>query len=330
MRNTARERLLAALLRLEPCAPPRLECEFSEEIVQEWRAAGHLDDRTPEAFFGIESGGEMPVAWRRISEEEDVLTDAARLEALRRAYDPDDPRRFPQDWESRCQAWRDRDGILWAAPWNEGFFQVIGIADGATLNAALIALRERPALAEAAMDHYADFLIRLIDRAFSGVLPDYVELYEPIACNCAPVIAPADYARFVQPALRRICDHLERRGAGLRVMWSAGAVGDLVPLWLDAGVNGLALNQCGVAGIQYSALRRRFGRELRLIGGIDWRVVQAGPQAIDRYLEHEVRPLLESGGCAPHLDDTIRPGMPFDHFAHYRRRLDAMVESMFA
>ncbi len=40
--------------------------------------------------------------------------------------------------------------------------------------------------------------------------------------------------------------------------------------------------------------------------------------------------LLRWERCAPHLDDTVRTGISFAHFADYRRRLDAMVESMVA
>ena len=112
-------------------------------------------------------------------------------------------------------------------------------------------------------------------------------------------------------------------------MWTAGAVQSLVPLWLDAGVNGLFVNQSGQAGVSYRELRQRFGTELRLFGGIDWRVVMDGPDALDPYLEQEVRPVLEQGGYVPYLDDTVRGYMPFDTFRQYRDRLDALVDTVY-
>jgi hypothetical protein len=112
-------------------------------------------------------------------------------------------------------------------------------------------------------------------------------------------------------------------------MWTAGRVTPLIPLWIDAGINGIALNRGAECGIGYARLRADFGSSLRLLGGIDWRSVMEGPRSIDAILERDVRPLLEQGGYIPHLDDTIRSYMPFDHFRYYRERLDHMFQQMF-
>jgi hypothetical protein len=308
----------------DPCAPPRYESEFSDEVIQKWRAEGHLDTRSPEEFFGLDCRECIDIVWRAIPDEKGPLEKEAYLETLRAAYNPEDPARFPADWQARCEAWRDRDCGLFAEPWEEGLFQVFGIADGDSLKTALCALRERPALAEAAMDHYAFYLERMIERLLQDVQPDFVMLYEPIASNHAPVISPAEYARFAGPALRRICARLETLGVRHRIVWTAGAVTPLIPVWLDAGVNGLYVNQAGQAKVSYPALRREYGLELCLLGGIDWRAVVEGPSPTDHVLESVVQPLLEKGGYIPYLDDTIRDYMPFEHFLYYRQCLDAL------
>jgi hypothetical protein len=76
-------------------------------------------------------------------------------------------------------------------------------------------------------------------------------------------------------------------------------------------------------------LRREFDSRLRFFGGVDWRVVLQGPQAIDEELEQTVRPLLEQGGYVPYLDDTIRAYIPFDQFRYYRDRLDKLVAEVY-
>ena len=307
------------------CTPPRYESEFSDEVIQKWRAEGPLDNRSPEEFFGLDRRECIDIVWRAIPDEKGPLEKEAELQALRAAYNPDDPARFPADWQARCEAWRNRDYGLFAEPWGEGLFQVLGIADGDTLKTALCALRERPALAEAALKHYAFYLERMIERLLQDVQPDFVMLYEPIASNHAPVISAAEYARFAGPALRRVCDRLESLGVHHRIVWTAGAVTPLIPVWLDAGVNGIYVNQAGQAGVSYPALRREYGPELRLLGGIDWRAVTEGPAATDHVLESVVKPLLERGGYIPYLDDTIRDYMPFEHFLYYRQRLNHLT-----
>ncbi|MDK1021359.1 MAG: uroporphyrinogen decarboxylase family protein [Candidatus Hydrogenedentes bacterium] len=273
----------------------------------------------------------LGIRWRRHPRQrQSIVDDEASLDAVLREFDAGDPRKFPANWDVRVRGWQDRHFALFASPWNEGLLQVIGISGGESLRRALVGLCERPHLAKAAMDRYADYVEGLLVRALSKVKLDYAVLYEPIASNHAPVISPAMYECFALPALRRVVECLEGHGVEFRFMWSAGQVNSLIPLWLDAGINGLILNQAGQAGITYGALRREFGPELLFFGGVDWRSVVKGPETTDMFLEREVRPVLEEGGYIPHLDDTVRAYMPFDHFRHYRRRLDALVDEVLA
>ena len=324
-----REQFLELLRFSGRVPPPRYESEFSDEVIQAWRSQGVLDERTPEAFFGLDAHESLPVEFGRRSKEKLVVQSEADLPAFRRRYDPSRSDIFPADWNTRLEAWHRRDFPLAFDPWNDGFFQIIGIRDGATLGLALSLLCEKPALAEAQMEHYTGYLETLIDRVVADVVPDYALFYEPIASNHGAVISPEMYRRFVWQPLRSIVDRLERHGVAFRFMWTAGRVTPLIPLWMDAGINGIALNRGAECGIGYARLRTEFGSSLRLLGGIDWRSVMEGPHSIDAILERDVRPLLEQGGYIPHLDDTIRSYMPFDHFRYYRERLDHMLQQMF-
>lgn len=327
----SRERLLQTFSFAGNCVPPRYESEFSDEVIQAWHVQGLPAGRAPEEFFGLDPRESLGIRWRRHPRQrQSIVDDEASLDAVLREFDAGDPRKFPANWDVRVRGWQDRHFALFASPWNEGLLQVIGISGGESLRRALVGLCERPHLAKAAMDRYADYVEGLLVRALSKVKLDYAVLYEPIASNHAPVISPAMYECFALPALRRVVECLEGHGVEFRFMWSAGQVNSLIPLWLDAGINGLILNQAGQAGITYGALRREFGPELLFFGGVDWRSVVKGPETTDMFLEREVRPVLEEGGYIPHLDDTVRAYMPFDHFRHYRRRLDALVDEVLA
>ncbi len=326
----SRERLRQTFSRTGNCVPPRYESEFSEEVVEAWHDQGLPAGRSPEDFFGLDPRESLGIRWRRPRGKQPIVDDEASLDAVRGAFDAGDPKKLPADWDVRVRGWRDRHFALFASPWNEGLLQVIGISDGKSLRRALVGLCERPDLVKAAMDHYAAYVEGLLDRALSDVDLDYAVLYEPIASNHAPVISPAMYRSLVMPALRRVAECLEGHGVKHRFMWSAGQVRALIPSWLDAGMNGLTLNQAGQAGITCGDLRSEFGPELLLFGGIDWRAVVNGPETTDTFLEREVRPVLEQGGYIPHLDDTVRIYMPFDRFDYYRRKLDALVDEVFA
>jgi hypothetical protein len=326
---TSRRQLLETFAFSTRIPPPRYESEFSDDVVRRWRQEGSLESESPEARFGLDKRDSLPVQWGRGRTEKTVVSGEADLDSFRRAYDPHNPARLPADWHDQCTAWCDRNFPLDATPWDEGFFQVLGIKDAATLTQALTLLCEHPELAKAQMDHYAAHLETVIDRVLADVDVDYAVFYEPIASNHGLVIAPETYRRHVYPALRRVVDHLERRGVRYRIMWSAGRVAPLIPAWMEAGINGLALNRGTECGLTYRGLRREYGGALRLIGGVDWRAVMDGPARIDEELERNVRPLLEQGGYVPHLDDTVRVYMPFEGFCYYREQLDALVARVF-
>jgi len=325
----SRTRLLETLRFSPKVPPPRYESEFSDEVVAAWRQQGVLGDESPEARLQLDTWDALPVEWRRNDEEKQIVHDEAELRDFMRAYDPQRADRLPPDWPDRVTACRTRESAIAIEPWNEGFFQVLGIRNGATLTEALTLLCERPDLAEAQMAHYADYVVGLIDRVLADADIDFAVFYEPIASNHGPVISPATYRRFVTPALGRVSECLDRHGVAFRLIWSAGRVEPLIPEWLDAGVNGFLLNRSAECGMPYTRLRREFGPSARFLGGIDWRPVVEGSPALERELEQNVRPLLEQGGYVPHLDDTVRVYMPFDRFRYYREQLDALVAQVF-
>ncbi|HUS91778.1 MAG TPA: hypothetical protein VM695_07995, partial [Phycisphaerae bacterium] len=75
------------------------------------------------------------------------------------------------------------------------------------------------------------------------------------------------------------------------------------------------------------ALRRRFGRSLRLIGGIDLDALLRGKDAIRREIETKVPPLLAEGGYVPVADGRVRANVPFESYAYYRRVLQEVVQA---
>jgi uroporphyrinogen decarboxylase len=66
-------------------------------------------------------------------------------------------------------------------------------------------------------------------------------------------------------------------------------------------------------------LRRKFGRDMRLWGGVDKRELAKGPAAIDAHLK-ELAPLVEEGGFIPTVDHTVPPDVSLDNFRYYMDR----------
>ncbi len=332
MRMNSRLQLRQTLSFSKELPPPRYESEFSEDVIHVWKAQGRLGHLSPEEHFRLDRREALPVEWRRKRDEKLVLESESALESFRGAYDAACAERLPEDWGERLSRLRRRDFALSITPWNEGFLQVIGISDWNSFHRAILLLYDQPSLIEAAMAHYAGYLEAMLDcvLAESRLEVDYAVFYVPIASNHSPVVSPRTYARLALPAIRRVVKQLDRYGIAFRFVWTTGQVRPLIPLWLDAGINGLVITQAGAIGLSYVGLRREFGSQLRFFGGIDWRALMQGPSAIDEVLDRTARPLLEEGGYIPHLDDTVRGCIPFDSFSYYRQRLDALVAEIHA
>jgi uroporphyrinogen decarboxylase len=117
-------------------------------------------------------------------------------------------------------------------------------------------------------------------------------------------------------------------GIDLLVVDSQGAVGSFIPLWLQAGLNTLWLGDVAAAGLDYCRLRQCYGQDLRLVGGIDLRVLSRDASAVEREVMRLVPPLLEQGGYIPLLDGRVRKGVPFANYACYRELLRRLAEDV--
>ena len=75
-------------------------------------------------------------------------------------------------------------------------------------------------------------------------------------------------------------------------------------------------------------LRKKFGRSLRLWGGVDKRELAKDRKAIDEHLCSFI-PLIEEGGFIPAVDHTVPPDVPLKNFMYYMLRKKHLLEGRF-
>jgi uroporphyrinogen decarboxylase len=155
---------------------------------------------------------------------------------------------------------------------------------------------------------------------------DYASFYEPIAANTGPVISPAMFKRFAIPGYRKVIDLLATHRVPLRILCTTGGnLSSLLPSLIDAGINGLWISNIQSAGMEYHALRREFGPEIALIGGIDATALAESEGAVMDAVHRTVPALLEKGRYLPCLDDRPRPNIPFANYRLYRQILAGLA-----
>ncbi|MGQ9733207.1 MAG: uroporphyrinogen decarboxylase family protein [Candidatus Zipacnadales bacterium] len=232
---------------------------------------------------------------------------------------PDSPCRYPLRWEEMKVLWARRDYPLsisagsiygWLRNWM-GFERIS------------VTLYDDPEWMQEMMDYIADFVVRVISRALVEVEIDYAAFWEDMAYKTGPHLSPAMFRHFMLAPYKKITSLLLEHGVKVILVDCDGNPEPLIPLWLEAGVNGLYPLE-RAAGVDPVEWRRKYGRQLRLIGGIDKRAMAAGPVAIDAELAH-VRPLVADGGYIPWCDHLVPPDVPFNNYMYYLNRMKEMT-----
>ena len=155
--------------------------------------------------------------------------------------------------------------------------------------------------------------------------PEIAWFWEDICCKSGPLVSPRVFERYCVPAYRRITDMLRRYGVNLALVDSDGVIDALAALWLEAGVNVMFPVEIGVWDADPAAFRKAYGKDLRIFGGIDKRVLCQGREAIDAEIKKRL-PLMKEGGFVPLPDHLITPGVSVDDYRYY---LDSIASLRF-
>jgi uroporphyrinogen decarboxylase len=134
------------------------------------------------------------------------------------------------------------------------------------------------------------------------------------------MISPAMVRKFLVPSYRRWVPELRSSGCPVIDVDSDGYIGELIPIWIECGINCCEPIEVA-AGNDIVEYRRRFGRKMAYRGGIDKRALAKGGQAMRDEVRRVAPPLLEDGGFIPGCDHGVPPDISWPNFIEYSRLL---------
>ncbi len=245
-----------------------------------------------------------------------LLTDRASWEQhYKPRLDPDHPDRYPADWETRVPYWRDADR---EAPVILPGGSLYGkLRDWMGMENISLLIYDDPALFEEMVTTVADCIIGTLTRLLdTGGRFDACGMWEDMAYKAGPLISPQHFRQYLVPHYRRISDLV--RGYGVDVIWvdCDGKIDDLVPLWLEAGINCMFPLEVGTWGADPLAFRREYGRDLLLMGGIGKRILAGSKETIEAEV-YRLLPLVEEGGYIGFCDHRVPPDVPLNNYWFY-------------
>ncbi len=231
---------------------------------------------------------------------------------FKRKLNPNSLSRYPAWWGDRKKTLAQRDypvkieaGSLygWLRNW-------IGVERFSMM------FYDEPDFVHEMMDYITEFVINTIHRALDDVKIDYACLWEDMSYKTGSLLSPRMFKEFMMPRYKKITGLLREHGVDIIFIDSDGDINELIPLWFESGINGMyPLEVAG--GMDTVKLRKKYGKDILLIGGIDKRALAKGKEAIDKELLYKLPFLFTKGGYIPWVDHLIPPDVSFENYMYY-------------
>ena len=229
--------------------------------------------------------------------------------------DHDNPDRIPKDWARRVAIWTDpaRQHPVFV-PGGSLFGR---IRDWMGIENLALVVYDDPVWFEVMVTTVADLNISLLQKIFaSGGRFDACSMWEDMCYNAGPLLSPPHFKQYLVPQYRRITDLCRKHGVDVTWVDCDGKIDDLLPLWLDAGVNCMFPVEIGTWGADPVRYRREYGKELLMMGGFDKHILAGGKSEIEKEVIR-LAPLVEEGGYIGFADHRVPPDVPLKNYLFY-------------
>jgi uroporphyrinogen decarboxylase len=322
---SSRERFRETMGYGTPDRVPYFEEGIRNDVLRAWRAQGLTNETDLAVLFPCDQRERIEVDLEprpRLLSRLDKMTD---LTKFARRLNPSDKKRLPHRWPRQVRAWKSRKHVLMLYV-HRGFFLTMGVRNWDSFTDVMTLLMDQPDVVRKRMQIQGEFAARLSDRILQEVQVDAVVFSEPIGGNDRPLISPKMYEEFVLKNYEPILDVLRRHKVATICFQTFANARILIPHILKWGFNCLWACEVNVEAMDYRSLRREFGRDLRLIGGIDLDALRKDKAAIRHEIEEKVPPLIEEGGFIPLADGRVRADVSFENYVYYRRLLEKVTK----
>ena len=243
---------------------------------------------------------------------EHPVKDRASWEEYKKRLEPNIPERWPSDWNAYVQKMNSLDEPTMLNV--GGFFGLLGKWMG--LERLLYMFHDDPNLIEDMMEQICYLETESIKRVVKDIRVDCALFWEDMAFKTGPLISPDMFRKFMMPRYREVTNILHSSGVDVTFIDSDGNLNELIPLWLECGINSCWPLECA-AGNDAVALRKKYGKDIILGGNIDKRALLKGRDAIREEVMSKVPFLLESGGYFPSVDHLVPPDVTLENYRYF-------------
>ncbi|MFH1762518.1 MAG: uroporphyrinogen decarboxylase family protein [bacterium] len=239
----------------------------------------------------------------------------ADWEKMKKRYHPNTEGRYPDDFKERCKILRERDYVS-GIQINGPFWQ---LREWLGFEGLCMMLIDDPEFISDMVDFWKDFVSDNLKPLLEKNILDYVGINEDMAYKAHPMISPDMSRKFLKPSYSLWVKEIKESGCPIVDMDSDGFIEDLIPVWIESGINVCDPIEVA-AGCDINKFRERFGKKMAYVGGVDKRCMAKGGEIIEREIER-ITPAVKKGGYIPGCDHGVPPDVSWPDFVYYSELL---------
>ncbi len=298
--------------------------EFEEKILE--HRDGHY---IVQDYMGaiVEMSDEYDCSWLRTSRgfvtrkwHSFPVKNREDWQEMKKRFDPDSPGRVPEDINDLIDMKNIKsefgDPLLKFA-FNGPFWQ---LRNWLGFEELCIKFIEDPEFIEEMIEFWTDFIIRIIKKITQKTRIDMIMISEDMAYKAHSMISPQMTRDFLSPAYRKWIKEAKRAGCVITGIDSDGFVDELIPVWIESGINFCAPIEIA-AGNDLLLYRKKYGDKMAYTGGLDKRVLALGGKEMKKEILRVVPQLIKNGGYIPGCDHAVPPDISWSNYVEYSRLL---------
>ena len=236
-------------------------------------------------------------------------------EKMRLRYDFEEPSRFPDNPKEKGELLKDRDWVI--------SFRVHGpfwqLREWLGFETLCTMFYDDPGFLKEMIAFWENYIAQLLEKAFGYIDLDEIYLSEDMAYKKFSMISPEMVRDFLLPTYKRWGEIIKKAGCPIYSMDSDGYIGELIPIWIEAGIN-----RCDpievAAGNDICEYRKTFGKTMAFLQGVDKRAIAKGGGIIENEMRR-IGPVIQSGGYIPGCDHGIPHDISWENFVLFVKLL---------
>lgn len=195
-------------------------------------------------------------------------------------------------------------GVIWSA-----HFQDACAAFG--METAFMKMYDAPEMYQAVIDKILDFYLKANEIFYeaAGDQLDAVLIGNDFGGQLGLMLSPKFIRQFALPGTRKLVDQARRYGLKV-IHHSCGAIRDIIPDLIEAGVDAIHPIQALAAGMEAQGLKDDFGDNVSFCGGVDHQelLVNGSPDDV-REKVHSLKQIFPTGLVISPSHEAILPNI---------------------